>query len=153
MVDQESPLLEVGAELIGPTRTFTLARRRWYSAGLRTAATGNVSQPMMGGIHDDYEYARGQGMKAPIIDGMTVTNWCSSLLLQHFGLDYVGAGDLRTKYIRPTYMDESVTVRAKVLSITPESSGGQRYELDVWCENQDGVKVTDGHATIVKAAA
>ncbi len=144
--------LAVGSELTGVTRRFTMARRRWYSAGLRTAGTGTVSQPMMGGIHDDDEYARGQGMKAPIIDGMLVTNWCSSLLVEYFGLHYIARGDLRTKYIKPTYMDDRITVRAKVLAIDHQG-GTTRYTLDVWCDNQDGVKVTDGAAVIVADAA
>jgi hypothetical protein len=78
-----------------------LPRRRWYSAGLRTAGLCQVTGPRMGGIRDDNDYARGQGMKGAIIDGMTITNWCSSLLLKHFGLDYVANGDLRTKFINP----------------------------------------------------
>ncbi len=149
MVDMSNATPTVGTELEGVTRTFTMARRRWYSAGLRSAAIGNVSQAMMGGIHDDDDYARAQGMKAPIIDGMTVTNWCSSLLVKHFGLDYVGRGSLRTKYIKPTYMGEKVTVRAKVVGSEPAQGGGTLLKLDVWCENQDGVKVTDGEATVV----
>jgi acyl dehydratase len=145
--------LKVGDVLTGVTRTFTLARRRWYSSGLRTAGLCEVTGPRMGGIHDDQEYARGQGMKGAIIDGMVVTNWCSSLLVKHFGLDYVANGDLRTKYIKPTYMGDVVTVHAQVLSIEPAEGGGRRYELDVWCTNQDNVKITDGHAIVVKSAA
>ncbi len=140
--------LKVGSVLTGPQRTFTLSRRRWYSSGLRTAGTGTLSQPMMGGIHDDDEYARGQGMKAPIIDGMSVTNWCSSLLVRHFGIHYVARGDLRTKYIKPTYLGDRIAITARIIAI--ETDGARtRYSLDIWCENQDGVKVTDGDAVIV----
>jgi acyl dehydratase len=145
--------LKVGDVLSGVTRTFTLPRRRWYSAGLRTAGLSEVSGPRLGGIHDNEEYARGQGMQGALVDGMVITNWCSSLLLRHFGLDYVANGELRTKYIKPTYMGDVVTVHAQVLSIEPAAGGAQRCELDVWCTNQDNVKVTDGHAVVVKSAA
>jgi hypothetical protein len=74
-------------------------------------------------------------------------------MVKLFGLDYVANGDLRTKYIKPTYVGDVVTVHAKVLSIEPAANGGQRYELDVWCTNQDNVKITDGHAIVVKGAA
>jgi 3-hydroxybutyryl-CoA dehydratase len=153
MAGQANGALNVGDMLTGVTRTFTIPRRRWYSAGLRTAGLCQVTGPRMGGIHDDNDYARGQGMKGAIMDGMTITNWCSSLLLKHFGLDYVANGDLRTKFIKPTYIGDVVTVHAKVLSKQTAPNGGQRYELDVWCTNQDGAKITDGSAIVVKAAA
>ena len=37
-------------------------------------------------------------------------------------------------------------VRGKVLSAEPGASGGTVYMLDVWCEDENGVKVTDGGA-------
>ncbi len=103
-------------------------------------------------IHTDDDYAREQGLTAVIADGMMMTNWCSTMMIEHFGMDYVARGELRTKFIKPVYLGETVFVKGKVRAKRTLDNGDVVYELDVWCDNDKGVKVTDGDGKVVVAA-
>jgi 3-hydroxybutyryl-CoA dehydratase len=138
--------LVVGSELGGPVRVVTPERIEWYDSAMLSAAKGELAQ-VGSNIHTDEEYARAEGFPGVNADGMILTNWCSSMLVEHFGLDYLERGELRTKFIKPVYLRTVVHVRGRVLSVTP-TAGGSRYTLDVWCEDDNGVKVVDGHAEI-----
>jgi 3-hydroxybutyryl-CoA dehydratase len=140
-------LLEVGEELTGPRRVVTAERLRWYGDGMLTAAS-DVPTQVGANIHTDEAYAREQGLPTVIADGMLSTNWISSLLLAEFGEDYLLTGELRTKFIRPTLVDVSVGTRAKVRRRTDLGGGRIRYELEVWAEDADGTRLTDGDATV-----
>jgi acyl dehydratase len=69
-------------------------------------------------------------------------------MVRHFGMDYLTRGELRTKFIKPVYLDQTVHVRGKVLAIEPGENGTRTYKLDVWCEDEKGIKVTDGDAKV-----
>ena len=79
---------------------------------------------------------------------MMMTNWCSDMMVLHFGMDYLTRGELRTKFIKPVYLNQTVHVRGRVLSAEPTERGVRVYVLDVWCEDENGVKVTDGSARV-----
>ena len=139
--------LAAGAEIAGPARMMTAERIEWYDSAMLSAASGKLAQVGVN-IHTDEEYARSQGLPAIIADGMIMTNWLSTMMVDHFGFDYVARGELRTKFIKPVYLNQTVHVRARVLSAEPTQSGGRVYTLDVWCEDENGVKVTDGSAQV-----
>jgi acyl dehydratase len=86
-----------------------------------------------------------------IADGMIMTNWCSSMLIDHFGLDYLARGELRTKFIKPVLLGTTLFVRGRVKGVERQANGDVVYTLDVWCDDQDGVKMTDGDARILMA--
>lgn len=142
-----SGALAVGSEIPGLVRVMTMGRIQWYEAGMRSAATGTLTLPHSN-IHTDDAYARSQGLPAPIADGMVSTNWISSMLVKHFGLDYLERGELRTKFIKPIFLDAVVTVRGRVTAVEPQAGGGVRYVLEVWCEDEKGVKLTVGDARV-----
>ncbi|MGH6944413.1 MAG: MaoC family dehydratase, partial [Geminicoccaceae bacterium] len=102
-------------------------------------------------IHTDEQYAASQGLPAIIADGMITTNWCSSMLIGHFGMDYLERGELRTKFIKPIFLGATISVRGRVLSVERRDSGAVVYALDVWCEDENGVKVTVGDAKVEAA--
>ena len=79
---------------------------------------------------------------------MIMTNWCSSMMVQHFGMDYLQHGELRTKFIKPVYLGQTLYVRGRIIS-AERTNGGVAYALDVWCEDEKGIKVTDGDAKVV----
>ncbi len=137
---------DVGAEIAGPVRRMTAERIEWYDSAMLSAGKGELSQVGVN-IHTDDEYAKAQGLPAIIADGMIMTNWCSSMMIQHFGMDYLEHGELRTKFIKPVYLGQTVHVRGRVLS-ADRSDGGVSYALDVWCEDENGIKVTDGDAKV-----
>jgi acyl dehydratase len=130
---------------------MTRERMRWYCDALETAAdadgTFKIAEPT---IHTDDEFARSQGLRGIIADGMISTNWISSLLVRRFGMDYVSRGELGARFIRPIYEDESIETCAEVTEV--ETVGETvTITLDVWCATSDGAKCTVGSAKILLA--
>lgn len=139
--------LAVGTELSGPVRVMTSERIQWYDSAMLSAAKGELARVTVN-IHTDEQYAKSQGLPAIIADGMISTNWCSEMLIEEFGMDYVEHGELRTKFIKPIFLGVTVGVRGKVTSAVPQQSGAVVYALDVWCEDEKGVKLTVGDAKV-----
>jgi hypothetical protein len=65
-----------------------------------------------------------------------------------FGEDYLLRGDLRTKYIRPTIVDVKVRVRGEIRDRIKQESGLIRYTLEVWTEDEQGIRLVDGEAHV-----
>jgi hypothetical protein len=139
--------LAVGTEITGPVRLMTAERIEWYDSAMLSAAKGTLAR-VGSNIHTDEAYARSQGLPAIIADGMIMANWVSTMLVEHFGLAYVERGELRTKFIKPVPLGMTVLCRGRVGSIERLAGGARVYVLDVWCEDEHGVKVVDGHARV-----
>ena len=139
--------LPVGTEIKGPVRVMTAERIQWYDSAMLSAAKGELARVTVN-IHTDDDYAKEQGLPALIADGMMSTNWCSEMLIDRFGMDYVEHGELRTKFIKPIFLGVTVSVRGKVTSAAPQEDGAVVYALEVWCEDEKGVKLTVGDAKV-----
>jgi 3-hydroxybutyryl-CoA dehydratase len=140
---------DAGAQFRTPPRPMTRERMRWYVDIQETvqADTGRiVTQPPT--IHDDDAYAKKNGLPGIIADGMISTNWILGLLVDVFGPEAVGKGRLKTKYIAPVYEDQVITACGRVRSARRDEAGVTVYELDVWCEDDKGLKVTVGEAVV-----
>ena len=138
-----------GHEFRTAPRPMTRERMRWYVDIQETvqADTGRiVTQPPT--IHDDDDYAKKNGLSGIIADGMISTNWILGLLVDVFGAEAAGRGRLRTKYIAPVYEDQVIVACAKVRAATRNGEGRNVYEIDVWCEDDTGLKVTVGEAVV-----
>lgn len=141
-----------GDEIVGPTRPFSQERIGWYSIGMLSAAMGSL-QPAQHNIHTDDEYARSQGLPAAIADGMHSTNWLSAMMADHFGAHYIAHGELRTKFIKPTYANVPITARGQITDRTVSANGDIKITMDVWCEDDMGTKLTVGDASFLVTAA
>jgi acyl dehydratase len=139
--------LSVGGEIRGPVRVMTPERIEWYDSAMLSAAKGELTQVTVN-IHTDEDYARAEGLPAIIADGMISTNWCSEMMIEHFGLDYIERGELRTRFIKPTFLGVTVRVRGRVTAAEPQPNGSTVYKLDVWCEDETGLKLTVGDAKV-----
>ncbi len=139
--------MKVGSEIRGPVRVMTAERIEWYDSAMLSAAKGELARVTVN-IHTDDDYAKAEGLPAIIGDGMMSTNWCSEMLIERFGMDYVEHGELRTKFIKPVFLGVTVNVRGKVTSAVPQENGAVVYGLDVWCEDEKGVKLTVGDAKV-----
>lgn len=139
--------LSAGSEIRGPVRLMTSERIEWYDSAMLSAAKGELTRVTIN-IHTDEDYAKSEGLPAIIADGMISTNWCSEMLIEHFGMDYVERGELRTRFIKPTFLGVTVSVRGRVTSAEPQPGGAVLYKLDVWCEDQTGLKLTVGDAKV-----
>jgi hypothetical protein len=145
----ETAPLDIGTELRAPPRRITRERMRWYVDLLPTveADDGRIHQAEPT-IHDDNEFAKSQGLPGIIADGMLSTNWILSLLIDAFGEDALRPGALSTRYIAPVFEDAVLTVVARVTSARSELGGALHYELEVWCEDAGGRKLTVGKASV-----
>ncbi len=141
------PQLKTGQVLRGTPRKMNRERMRWYVDGLFTARANDGKVHTEENIHTDDEYARSQGLPGIIADGMISTNWLYGLLLDTFGADFLRAGSLRTKYIKPILEIHIVTACLRVKAAEP-ADGGTRYDLEVWCEDQAGTLLTVGAASV-----
>lgn len=139
--------LQVGTLVRGRELVITPERVQWYGDGMHSAATGELRRAGEN-IHTDIAYAQGQGLTTAIADGMMSTAWISSMLLQTFGRDYLERGELRTKYIKTTDVGILIRIFGRVTERKEQPDGTVRFVLDVWTEDKDGVKLTDGDAAV-----
>lgn len=141
--------LQIGAELRSPPRPMTRERMRWYVDAQPTVAADDgrihTQDPT---IHDDDDYARKQGLPGIISDGMISTNWIMGVLFDAFGPAIARKGRLRTKYIAPIFEDQVVIAVARVTARTETAGRETLYQLDVWCEDDSGKKLTVGEASV-----
>ena len=126
---------------------MTPERIEWYDSAMLSAAKGELTRVTVN-IHTDEDYAKSEGLPAIIADGMISTNWCSEMMIEHFGLDYIERGELRTRFIKPTFLGVTVRVRGRVTAAEPQPNGSTVYKLDVWCEDETGLKLTVGDAKV-----
>lgn len=140
-------MMKVGTEIKGPVRVMTPERIEWYDSAMLSAAKGELTRVTVN-IHTDEDYARSEGLPAIIADGMISTNWCSEMMIEHFGLDYIERGELRTRFIKPTFLGVTVSVRGRVTAAEPQPNGAVVYKLDVWCADETGLKLTVGDAKV-----
>ena len=126
--------LAVGDDL--PALTKTIAQRQidCYS-GVRPHS-----------IHTDPEWARQKGFKAPLAQGMMSTAYVAELMVKLVGAGFVRGGRMSVSFIKPVFVGDTLTVRGRVKSREAEGSR-TRVTVEVWCENQDGVKTMVGTAS------
>jgi acyl dehydratase len=128
---------------------MTPERMRWYADVLETVSAGSsipiVAEP---NIHTDDDLARANGLPARVADGMVSTNWIQSVLVDTYGINFLEGGSLRTRYVRPIFVDERIEVIAQVTGRERHGDTGERLVLDVRCVKGDGQLATGGTATV-----
>jgi acyl dehydratase len=135
---QAARRLALGAELPPLTKTIVQRQIDCYS-GVRPRS-----------IHTDAEWARKKGFKAPLAQAMMSTAYVSQLMMQYAGIGFVKGGAMSVSFIKPVYVGDTLTVRGRVKSREPEGRA-TRVTVEVWCENQDGVKTMVGTASGIEA--
>ena len=126
--------LEIGAELPPLTKTIQQRQIDCYS-GVRPNS-----------IHTDPEWARRKGFRAPLAQAMMSTAYVSQLMTQFAGEGFVKGGRMSVSFIKPVIVGDTLTVRGRVKNREPEGDR-TRVTVEVWCENQDGVKTMVGTAS------
>jgi len=132
--------LEIGAELPALAKTIEQRRIDCYS-GVRPHS-----------IHTDPQWAREKGFKAPLAQAMMSTAYVSQLMMQLAGEGFVKGGRMSVSFIKPVLVGDTLTVRGRVKSREPEG-GKTRVTVEVWCENQNGVKTMVGTASALEEDA
>lgn len=140
------PNYKVGDEITGPIRVITPERIEWYDSAMLSAATNELRQ-VGSNIHTDEAFAKSEGFTGVNADGMIMTNWCSEMLTQAFGIHYLERGELRNKYIKPVNMGVKLHVKGRIKDVA-RGANGTLYSIDVWCEDDKGTKLVDGDAKV-----
>src|SRR5262245_33494494 len=126
--------MEIGAELPSLTKTVQQRQIDCFS-GVRPNS-----------IHTDPEWARKKGFRAPLAQAMMSTAYVSQLMMQFAGAGFARGGKMSVAFIKPVVVGDTLSVRGRVKSREPEG-GSVRVTVEVWCENQDGVKTMVGSAS------
>ena len=126
--------LETGAEL--PTLRKTISQRQidCYS-GVRPNS-----------IHTDDEWARKKGFRAPLAQALMSTAYVSQMMVEYAGEGFVKGGKISASFIKPVVVGDTLTVHGMIKSREREGDR-TRVTVEVWCENQDGVKTMVGTAS------
>jgi acyl dehydratase len=126
--------LEVGQELEPIVKQLSLDKSRIYQGW-----------PAARNRHTDYQAAQATGLREPNINGGQTSEYIGEMFIKFFGSGFVG-GSLTVKFIGFVGINDTVTVRGVV---TGKDIEGDRAKLavDMWAENQDGVRVLAASAT------
>lgn len=135
--------LPVGYEFPPVTHEMTQERMSVFSdmEHSNTAGPGGRLQLAPKNIHNDRDFARRQGLPETIADGVIVTAWIEAQLRDLFGAGYLKGGRLMTKFVKPLFAGDSVTIRMTLKEKLPDGPA-TRIDLDITCYNQKGELVT-----------
>lgn len=97
-------------------------------------------------IHTDPAWARQKGFRAPLAQAMMSTAYVSELMTRFLGAGFVKGGTMSMVFIKPVFAGDRLTVRGVIKEKQPEGDA-TRVVVEVWCENQHGVKTAVGTAS------
>jgi len=117
-----------------PARTTVDRRRCWMFSGPGA------------NYHTDREQARKLGFPDIVVQGMMTTCFVSRVMQRHFGMGWLRGGNMSVKLTNVLWVDEAVTVRARVREEVPEGTL-TRVHCDVWADKDEGTRVLLGEAS------
>jgi hypothetical protein len=100
--------------------------------------------------HNDKEMAVRLGFPDIVVQGMMSTCFLSEMMTNRFGGGWLSAGKMNVNLVNIVWQSDRLTCRGFVREIVPEGSR-QRAHVDIWCEKDDGTKVTIGTASALVA--
>ena len=135
--------LAVGHEFRPVTHDMTQGRMSIFSdmEHSNTAGPGRRVQLAPRNIHNNLECARSEGLPSTIADGVISTAWIEAQLRKLFGTGYLKGGRLMTKFIKPVFAGDTITIKMTLKDKVPEDSA-TRLVLDILCYNPKGDVVT-----------
>ncbi|MFQ5513981.1 MAG: hypothetical protein ACE5FG_06035 [Myxococcota bacterium] len=98
--------------------------------------------------HTDAEQARKLGFPDIVVQGMMSTCFVEQLMRERFGDGWLRGGRMSLKLVNVLWVDEAVTVRARVRESRPEGTRS-RIECEVWIDKEDGTRIALGSASAV----
>jgi acyl dehydratase len=116
-------------------------------ADFEASSATMMERELLRNIHNDPDLALESGLASPIASGMMSVSFLNQLLIGAFGGAWTRGGRLAVSFIRSLHAGDEAVARATVTSVE-SGNGGTRLELEVWCENQDGERVTTGTAAL-----
>lgn len=95
--------------------------------------------------HSDINAARADGISRTIASGQNQMAFLHELMENNFGDAWVYGGKISVRYIHPVYAGDTLTANGIVAELV-DHHGTPGVALQLWCENQDGVKTSAGAA-------
>ena len=114
--------------------------------GLTKTAFMPIEEDARNPIHTE-EYAKEHGMRGALVAGSTLLSYMLEMLYNTFKEKWLSHGKIKISFIGGGALNgDQVTVHGKVKSIEP-LEGSDRITLDIWMENQNGIKIMVGEAS------
>ena len=105
-----------------------------------------IEQDARNPIHTD-DYAQKQGLRGALVPGSTLLSYMLEMLYNTFGERWLTSGKIKVNFIGGGAVNgDLITAHGLVKSLEKEE-GGERFTLDLWMENEGGVKIMVGEAT------
>ncbi|MCP4037766.1 MAG: hypothetical protein GY733_12570 [bacterium] len=99
--------------------------------------------------HTDREEARKIGFPNIVVQGMMSTCFVSEVMQREFGLGWLRGGRMSLKLTNVLWVDESVTLCARVKEEVPEGAK-TRIECEVWADKADQTRIALGTASALR---
>ena len=135
--------LQVGYKLPAPAFEITRENITAFHLNLSDVEHGKAKLPP--NIHTDPEFARSVGLPDVIADGSQTTSEIARYLTEFFGDGYLAGGTLFTKYVKPVFPGNRLSIDLEIVDRSKEEED-VRYEMNLLCTNQDKLPVIVGHA-------
>jgi acyl dehydratase len=97
-------------------------------------------------LHLDEDFAKDTRFGKRIAHGMLTSSFISAVLGYHLSVRKIVYLGQTLKFKHPTFIGDTVTAKANVKSIREDKPV---ITIDTICENQDGVVLVEGEATIM----
>ena len=137
--------LPLGHQFPPITKPMTMERMMVFSDMEHSTCAGDF-QLAPPNIHNDFEFAQSEGFPNLVADGLITTHWVEAIMRDLFGIGYYKGGKLITKYIKPVYVNDEVTIKLMLKEKVAEDNA-LRFNLEINCFNQNGELVTVGTAS------
>ena len=131
--------IRVGAEFVAPPYALDAGAAKAY----HEATEHPPRRSRRGGIHDDNDAARKAGFTAPIAGGAQTIAVVTQFLADKFAMRFMRGGRIEVSLTRPVFYGDTLTARAKIVSIDAD-----RAQLQIQVDNQRGEDVLVGTAAI-----
>jgi acyl dehydratase len=92
--------------------------------------------------HNDLEIARAAELRVPIVQGQQQFGLMAELMAKVFGAVWFTGGWMQVKFITPLEVFDPIEISGIVTSLTPESDGRQKVELEVWVRRASDSRLT-----------
>ena len=114
--------------------------------GLSKTAFTPIEPDARNPIHTD-EYAKEHGMRGALVPGSTLLSYMLEMLYNTFGEKWLGSGRIKVSFIGGGAVNgDQISTHGRVKAIE-SGEDGNRFMLELWMENQNGVKIMVGEAS------
>ncbi len=133
--------IKEGEILAGKPKRISWERLWAFSGG----PFSNTSWPTKN-VHTDTEFAKSCGLPSVAASATQFMGYVAELMIDLFGVEWLSHGTMDVKFIHIVDAGDVLVTKAEVKG--RESQGNAtRFTMDVFCENQKGIKVLVGYAT------